>query len=367
MSASYQSVAAASATGGTDPTVATPSGTADGDLLVCCAGSTGAITPPSGGGTGAAWNEYIVSGVSGAGCKLLWKNAASEPANYTFGISGIGNSVIVIARITGHDPAAPIDDAKGVTGSLGNVVLPQVTSSGADRLLFQFLGRLANVSFTEPGGVSERFDAASSSANYRYAGGDEVVGSGATGSRTWTPSSGTAGTSGFMLAIKPAIPPEEGTFSGGYDFTGSFTGQAGPGQGTFSGGYDFAGSGFTGQAGPGTGTFVGSYDFTGSNFEGEAPDIAQGTFAGSYSFVGSNFVGDGDPTGDVGTLSDIARRRAALYLSITEPTLSRIATNTLLRQYWATRAGIGGDLSTYTIADIMEEHFPQFDYIKDVF
>lgn len=202
MVAQWQSFAAQSGTLGADPVITKPSGTVDGDLLVCCIGSTGAITIPTG---GAVWNEFNVPGVSGAGAKLLWKNALSEPANWTFVISGTGNTVGVIARITGHNPVNPIEAATGVTGSLGNVVLPTLTPSGANRLLFQFFGRLANVSFTPPGTATERWDTPSASASYATAGGDEVVGASATGSRTWVPSAGTAGTTGFMLAIKPAV------------------------------------------------------------------------------------------------------------------------------------------------------------------
>lgn len=71
------------------------------------------------------------------------------------------------------------------------------------------------------------------------------------------------------------ILPEEGTFTGGYDFSGSFTGEAGEGSGTFDGGYDFTGL-FVGEApGVASGSFTGGYDFTGS-FTGSAPTPVPG-------------------------------------------------------------------------------------------
>lgn len=268
MVAVWQSVSAAGATLGTDPVVALPAGTVDGDLLVAVGLVNGAntITAPAG------WTTHPNS--LGTSNPLWTRVASSEPADYTFVTSGTASSIVQIVRISGYNTATPIDVATGVAGTGTAYVIPTLTSNGADRLLMQMVSKLNNTSFTGPGSQTERYDAVTT--GFTYAGGDEVVGSGATGTRTWTAASGSNFGVAYMLAVAP-IPPEEGTFAGAYDFSGSgFTGQAGPAGGTFTGDYDFSGSGFVGEApGVSSGAFTGDYDFSGS-FTGVAPPPTPG-------------------------------------------------------------------------------------------
>lgn len=292
MTAAWQSQASISATATADPVCSKPAGTVQGDLLVavvCCSGG-GSCATPSG------WNLHA-SSIS-TQKPLFWKIAgASEPANYTFDVSGtLINTVVVIDRYNGHDPTTPIDAVGKVDPGTGaSFVIGTLTSAGAGRLLAQICAKLANTSFTAPGTATKRWDAVTGAPISVTAGGDEVVGSGATGTRTWTAGAATGTGAGYMLAIAPA--PGLGTFTGAYDFAGSgFTGQAGPGEGSFSGGYAFAGSGFTGQQGPGEGQFAGAYAFDGSGFQGQTGP-GEGQFAGDYAFDGSSFVGvEGDPS-----------------------------------------------------------------------
>lgn len=268
MTAVWQSVSALSDQLGADLTVTKPSGTVDGDLLIAigrCSGAASITKPDS------SWDDSFSLSVA---APFFWKKAASEGSNYTFVVSGaVTTSEVSIVRISGQHASSPIDAVSGVTGA-GALVIPALTSAGANRLLMQMVVKLGTGNtWSGPGSQTERYDTTSSNVNFTYAGGDEVVGSGSTGTRTWTPSSGTATSVGYMVAIAP-IPPNTGTFSGAYDFAGSgFTGQAGPGQGTFAGGYDFAGSGWTGEApGVASGTFTGSYDFSSTGFAGEGGD-----------------------------------------------------------------------------------------------
>ena len=283
MTASWRSVSIGTGLTGADVTVAVPSGTVDGDLLV----AMGAATASTQFSTPTGWTLH------GATINLfhpLWtRTANSEPANYTFVTTGTGNAMVQIVRIDGW---ASIDAAAGVVGT-GALVIPSVTSAGAGRRLMQMANKTnAVTTFTGPGSQTERYDA-QTAGNYTYAGGDEVVGSGATGTRTWTPAAGGATGCAYMLAIAPA-PPGSGSFSGAYDFTGTgFTGEAGPGAGSFSGGYAFDGSGFTGEAGPGVGTFTGSYDFSGNDFVGSAAG-GVGVFTGGFDFSG-DFTGVAPP------------------------------------------------------------------------
>lgn len=268
MVASFRSQSATSQTLGGDPVVNVPAGVVDGDLLIaygiCAAGGTITAT--------GAWTTHPNS-FGGQG-PLFYRVASSEPASYTFTVSGTANSVVSIVAIRNPRAGAnPIDVAANVAGASGNIALPSVNAVNSNSLLVQLVAKLGSTSFTPPGTASERFDAAVAPANYTVAGGDEIVNAGATGTRTWVPAAGTQGSIGYILAVAP-IPPGAGTFTGSYAFNGTgFTGAEGPAEGSFSGGYDFSGAGFTGEApGVASGSFVGSYDFSGSGFTGAGGD-----------------------------------------------------------------------------------------------
>lgn len=197
----WHSFAAASRTLGNDPVITKPSGTVDGDLLVCVFGaSSGTVAAPVGGG----WTEHPASLL--ANSKLFWKIASGEPADYTFTATGTANSIGVISRYSGHDPSNPIDVASGVVGG-GAMVIPSVTTTKPGRFLAQMVAKLTNnTTFTEPGTAAERFDANGFAGGQgTVAGGDEIVAAaGATGTRTWTPAAGASGASAYMFAINPA-------------------------------------------------------------------------------------------------------------------------------------------------------------------
>jgi hypothetical protein len=275
MAAVWRSSASSSASLGGDPVVTKPTGTVDGDLLIAEAvvSTGGSITPVAG---GAAW---ILHGSSlGASSPFWWKIALSEPASYTFTVpGGTAGSNVSISRFDGHHPVSPIDAVSGITNTLQTVIIPTLTSLGAGRLLYQAVMKLNAGNWTPPGTAAERFDAAGG-VGLVAAGGDETVGAGATGSRSWACTIAGGNGVGYMAAIAPA-PPEEGTFAGTYDFSGSgFTGAAGEGQGTFVGGYDFAGTSFVGVAGEPSayGAFNGGFDFTGSGFVGSNSTPGEG-------------------------------------------------------------------------------------------
>lgn len=242
MVAAYRSHAQASGLTGAAAVVTKPAGTVDGDYLVAViVTSATSITPPAG------WSSPSWS--LGGQIPAFVRAASSEPADYTFTpVGGITpNTGVVIVCVRDRHPSAPIDAGAGVT-AISNLVMPSVNSAGANRLLMQVIKKAsAACTWTPPGTATERFDAVVSS--FSGAGGDEVVGAGATGTRTWTPTNITQAGVGYIMAFAP-IPPGAGTFTGSYDFSGSFTGAAGPSEGTFTGAYDFSGTGFTGVAPP---------------------------------------------------------------------------------------------------------------------
>jgi hypothetical protein len=265
MTAQTLSAAFASATGGGDPVVTKPAGTVDGNLLIAFGDATAGHTITQPAGMPAPRAESL-----GINAPLWIWTANSEPATYEFAVTGgLGNASVTIIRVDDHDPSDPIDDIKG-HASTTTLVIPTATSAGTDRLLLQGVLKNQNTTFTAPGTVSIRWNGLTAGNNFRAVGGDEIVGAGPTGTRTWTPTSGTAPGVGYAIVIAPAVAPNAGTFAGGYNFTGTFTGEAGPSEGTFGGGYDYTGT-FTGEApGISSGTFAGGYDFTGS-FTGSAP------------------------------------------------------------------------------------------------
>jgi hypothetical protein len=200
MVASFRSVAHAAATLGGDPVCNVPAGVQNGDLLLAfCTSTVAAWTPPAG------WTAHPTS--AGGVAPLFQRIASSEPANYTFVASGAGNNSVTIVAIKDVAAATPAEAGSnsGVVGS-GNIVIPTVTSGGANRLLFQMVCRAGGSgTFTPPGTAAERYDTVVAPTTFTAAGGDETVGAGATGTRTWVPSSSGAAI-GYMVAIAPVSP-----------------------------------------------------------------------------------------------------------------------------------------------------------------
>lgn len=196
MAVAYQSFASASSTAGTPITVTKPSGTVSGDGLVAFVlnfNPGSAITPPSG------WT--LKQGTSTTDAIYEKTAGGSEPASYAWTNNLFNGGNVLIIRVTGQK-AAPFVEAQNIVNYAvvnTSAVIPSVTTSGANRLLFQCILSASNNTWTPPGTATERFDSLDA-LNFARAGGDETVGSGATGTRTWTPNS-QAFAGGFMVAM----------------------------------------------------------------------------------------------------------------------------------------------------------------------
>lgn len=195
--AAYQSFASASSTVGTPITVTKPTGTVSGSGLVAWVlnfNPGSAITPPSG------WTLKAGSSTTDA---IYEKTAGgSEPASYAWTNNLFNGGNVLIFRVS-DQAAAPFVEAQTITNYAvvnTSVVLAALTSSGPNRLLFSGILSGSNNTWTPPGTSTERFDSLDA-ANFARAGGDEIVGAGSTGTRTWTPNS-QAFAAGFMVAIK---------------------------------------------------------------------------------------------------------------------------------------------------------------------
>jgi hypothetical protein len=104
-------------------TLTTPTGTADGDLLLTIIFSSGTAAPSS---VPSGWTFIRSNDSSGAATQAslhsYYKIASSEPADYSWTSSGNPSGGMIL-RITGHD-SSPIDNSTGAgvqgSGAVGN-------------------------------------------------------------------------------------------------------------------------------------------------------------------------------------------------------------------------------------------------------
>ncbi len=181
----------------TDVFVATPSGTAAGDLLIAAVatdGNTrGSLAAPPG------WTVITVDRRGNAvTLGVWWKIAgASEPADHQFSWSGRQRAYGWIMRFTGHDPATPINAwAKAGQGNNGSPTSPSVTST-VDNTMILRLGAFDDddVTLDSPGlaGHTPITMDESSAGNGTASGGAGYILQAAAGS---------SGTSNFLLTAK---------------------------------------------------------------------------------------------------------------------------------------------------------------------
>lgn len=198
MVAAYQSFAHNAAGGGAACVVTKPSGTVSGDGLIAFITNVtpgSPITPPAG--------FTLKAGAANADAIYYKTAGGAEPASYSWTPPALGTLKVVMVRVTGQGAGDFIAAASILAyASRTSHVLTGVTATAANLLLQVCGGTTGGVTWAPPGTAVERFDGADS-AGCVAAGGDETVGAGATGTRTWTPSAAAAA-AGFMVAITPA-------------------------------------------------------------------------------------------------------------------------------------------------------------------
>lgn len=366
-------IAAASAGGilGADPSVSVPSGTQDGDLMLAWGLASGGITITATG----AWTLHPASLTSQA--PLWYRFASSEPASYTFTVSSTGTSAVAIATFRGVSASDPWDDYDSVGGATGVITLPSVDTDGIARCIAQMVAKAGTTTFT---GQGEVFDTTVSSSSWTVAAGaQDQDAAGASGTKAWTPAAGTQGSIGYIVALNPVNQDASASLSEAVAF--STTGQVNTdGSASLSETVAFS---TTGQVNTDSESEIEfGIDFLAeavveSALDGSAQlNIAAGfsvdSVVGNPSDVSLELVIDFDAVAGVGgggegTVSEITRFRAAYALGIEEPELSTKDMGWLLREYWGRRAGLVGDLSTYSVYDIISVYFPGSHYIKDVY
>lgn len=114
-----------------------PASIANGDVLLAFTGSSIGLgfAPPAG------WTQIGSTATAGTDvdCKAWFKVAASEPASYTFSLSGSNtdNPVIQILAFRGVDNAAPINiNGASTTNTTQNVTGPTVTSTATGLAIY---------------------------------------------------------------------------------------------------------------------------------------------------------------------------------------------------------------------------------------
>ena len=184
--------AATTGTGTGTITINKPASTASGDFLIAGivvnGGSGTTITPPS-----AEWTLILRTDRSGdVGIATYRKVAgASEPASYTWNISGSNRASGGIIRYTGVDISNPIDVTGGANGNSSSVGAPSITTTAANDLVVAFFGVDNNFSFSPPSGTTERYDVTHSDSSGPGSAADDFTqaSAGATGTKTATVSS----------------------------------------------------------------------------------------------------------------------------------------------------------------------------------
>ncbi|HZD78996.1 MAG TPA: hypothetical protein VE646_02995 [Actinomycetota bacterium] len=195
----------ASANHGDALAIATPQGTAPGDLMlasITVAGSP-AVTAPTG------WTRVQAATAGGGQLEsVLYAKVAApgEPASATFALSARHSVVGQIVAYRGVDPTAPIDASAAVANPTSQaIVAPSVSATGPGEVLVSTFAIDANTTIQPPDGMLEQAEvAAAGRGKVAAETADQVLGSsGDTGTRTATASS-SALSIGISVTLRPA-------------------------------------------------------------------------------------------------------------------------------------------------------------------
>jgi PKD repeat protein len=186
-------------TAGTTVTVAAPSGTASGDVLVSCLALNGSTvkTAPAG------WSAIVgVTSVSNPRVYGYYKVAgASEPTSYSWTLASSVANGAGIARYSGASgPDGAAAQASGASGTTGTV--PGVTTTTAGAMVVGCMGvnsSSATSTITPPSGMTQAWDLGGK--RHEYADGLQSA-AGATGNRSWTFNASRAW-AGWLVALRP--------------------------------------------------------------------------------------------------------------------------------------------------------------------
>lgn len=209
--------------GNSATTIAVPSGTTTGDLLVLILQvskeSLSAPTTPTG-FTQVGATATVGTGANGAS-KVCYRFAASEPATYSISQTGGGTIVPFMYALSGVDTTTPFDvNPTWAASTAGTTaVAPSITTSTPGAVLLTchaVLGSTGPNSWSTPSGMT--VGVVGRSGNYENAAvfSQTLTSTGATGTRTSTANGSNSNTppQGLSLAVRPAVAAA----AGGGDF-----------------------------------------------------------------------------------------------------------------------------------------------------
>ena len=208
-------------------TIAKPAGTVQDDVMIASIGvrpSSTTITAPSGwtlvrrmdNGSGTSNSLAVYRRVAGA----------SEPASYTWTVSGNNYAVGGIQSFSGIDTASPIDVENGQTTPNGTThTTPSVTTTVAGAILVTSHTYSSNRTWSPPSGMIEAIDVSMGpdgaigqalEANYEFLGA-----AGSTGTKSATAAGDADTGNAHILALRPlspglTIPKPAGTVAGDF-------------------------------------------------------------------------------------------------------------------------------------------------------
>lgn len=202
---------AANTTASTNASGTVPTGVAVGELLFAQIkerSSANVSTPASG------WTFIRDDSDGGTANRsfLYWKIAtASETAGstVTWVMASSVVSLVAVIRISGHDPATPIDAHDGaIDGSGATMICPSVNTLGVDRLVMRTSGTGQNATGTVTVATEQwDFQGASGTKSSSAFGATETVNAqGATGTRSITPSGAFSNVTQTVAIASPAAP-----------------------------------------------------------------------------------------------------------------------------------------------------------------
>ena len=162
--ATFRAAASASATTG-NLTITKPTGTVEDDVLIASIGvrpNTTGITPPTG------WTLVRRVDTTGPDANSLavyrLKAGASEPASYTWTLTGVSASSGGIQSFTGVDTTTPIDVENGQATASGLThATPSIVTTFPNTMLVTSHTFASTSTWTPPAGVTEGVDATSGS------------------------------------------------------------------------------------------------------------------------------------------------------------------------------------------------------------
>lgn len=307
-------ITSASNTSATSLTTARPSNTVTGDLLWALVyfrdnSGTPSFTAPSGWLLG---KSDFGNASIGFWVKPI-TNVGSEPANYTWSITGnsAGRCIMAIGRVTGADLNNPLDNAGPVSAYNGttSLVLPSVDAQAANCLLLA-IATCNNNTTTVPvfslapgmtGLTQLSVVVPSTNCSVIHLEQQALTSTGATGTRTPTMSPAAQNSAGYLVTIRGAND------------------RAGTGTVTGSGTITASGK----KAASGTGTASGTATVTVS---GKKTGIGAGSLSASATLAGSGYTGatywniavdwnnDGDFTGTGENVTRRALERTGLSM-----------------------------------------------------